>query len=366
MVHKVTVRALVLFSAAMLLAAGCAPRTGAPARAVPQEGASAPSMKAVEDFYRGKTITIVVGFAAGGGFDATARILANYLGRYIPGEPDVIVQNMDGAGSLIAANHLYNVAKPDGLTIGTFNEVQLLNQVLGVEGVQFDARNFGWVGNAILNTTACTIRSDSPYQTAQDLRRKDLPPLIVGGTAPGANTDDFPKLLNLTLGMNFRVVSGYAGSAPIRLATDAGEVQGMCWSYESLLSTGRHWVETDFIRLPLYQSAERNSKLEEQYPYAVRAEDLTDDPQAKRLLRAQTAANAISKPFVAPPGVPPERLKALQDGFWAAMQDPALLAQAEKARLDFDPKPAAKTEGIVKELLSLPPDLVEKLKEVQK
>jgi hypothetical protein len=154
--------------------------------------------------------------------------------------------------------------------------------------------------------------------------------------------------------------------APIRLATDNGEVQGMCVSYGVVLATAAYWVDANFVRIPIYQSDERNMKLEEHYPEAVRAEDLTDDAQAKQLLRALTAPSAISKFVVAPPGVAPERLKALQDAFWAAMQDADLQADAEQARLEFEPKPAARVIEIVNELLNTPPDMVERLREIRK
>jgi tripartite-type tricarboxylate transporter receptor subunit TctC len=296
--------------------------------------------------------------------DATARILAKYLGRYIPGEPNVIVENMPGAGSLTAANHLYNLAPSDGLTIGTFVEGQLIGQLVGEEGVQFDGRRFGWLGSALRETLACILRTDSPYTTVDALKRQDLPPVIVG-SIPGTNLEHFPKMLNATLGMNFRVVSDYSGTAPIRLATDSGEVQGMCGGYEPILATAADWVDANFVRIPIYQSDERDMRLEERYPEAVRAEDLTDDAQAKQLLRTLTAPNAISKFFVAPPGVPPERLKALQDAFWAAVQDENLHADAEQAGLEFNPKPAARVMEIVNELLNTPLDVVERLKEIR-
>jgi tripartite-type tricarboxylate transporter receptor subunit TctC len=244
---------LSLLLGGVLVLAAYAPQAnaGRSALATATAGSSALIGQDVADFYRGKTITVLVGFTPGGGFDATARILAKYLGRYIPGEPNVIVENMPGAGSLTAANHLNNVAPPDGLTIGTFDEGQLIRELVGEEGVQFDGRRFGWLGSVANETTACTLRTDSLYTTVDALRRSDLPPVVVGGI-PGTNLEHFPKMLNATLGMHFRVVSEYSGTAAIRLATESGEVQGMCVSYESLLVT--NWVETDFVRIPIYQS----------------------------------------------------------------------------------------------------------------
>lgn len=349
----------------LLLLLACAPATGAPP---PGAGARAPAAgpEAVGDFYRGKTVTVVVGFAAGGGFDTTARLVARHLAKHMPGNPTVVVENMEGAGSLIATNHLYNVAKPDGLTIGVFNELQVLNQLTGAEGVQFDGRKFGWVGNAQRTTVACTVRADSPYTTAQDLSRRDLPPLVLGGTGPGADTHDFPKVLIGALGANIKLVLGYTGTGPIRLAVESREVEGMCWAYESVLATAQNWLETNFINVFIYQSRARDQRIEQRFPNARRAEDLTDDAGAKSLLRATTAPGAMAKPFAAPPGVPPDRLKALQDAFAATVKDPAFLAEAEQARLDIDPNPGPETQRIVNEILDLAPDLARRLGEIRK
>jgi tripartite-type tricarboxylate transporter receptor subunit TctC len=350
----------------------CAPPTGGPGPAPASQGASAspaagaPSSESVADFYRGKTITIIVGLAPGGGFDTTARLLAKHMGKHVPGNPNFIVENMDGAGSLLALNHVYNVARPDGLTMGTFNELQVLNQVTGAEGVQFDARKLGWVGSAVKATTACTIRADSPYRVPEDLVRKDLPPLVLGGIGAGSNTDDFPKVLTGVLGANIRLVSGYTGTSTIRLAVESKEVDGLCWSYESVASTAKNWLDTNFIRVIVYQSNERAPKVETPFPTAKRAEDLTTDPQSKAVIRASMAPGAISKPFVVPPGVPPERFQALRDAFWATMQDPEFQADSEQARQDLDPSPGDVTERVVNEILGLSPELARRLAEIRK
>src|SRR4051794_14759089 len=178
-----------------LLLVACTPKAAPTGAGGPEAANVSP-----DDFYRGKTVTIVVGYAPGGGFDSIARVLARHLPDHLPGKPTIVVENMDGAGSLVAANYLFNAAKPDGLTFGTFNEQQVLNQLTDADGIQFDARRFSWIGSASGNTPLCSIRADSRYQSGRDLLRQDLPPLVIGGTAPGANTDDFPKLLNALLG----------------------------------------------------------------------------------------------------------------------------------------------------------------------
>jgi tripartite-type tricarboxylate transporter receptor subunit TctC len=334
---------------------------------------AAATAQTVADFYRGQTITVVVAFGQDSEFDAVARLLARYLGKYLPGEPDVIVENMTGPGGLRATNYIYNEAPPDGLTIGTFDLISLLVQLLGVEGVQFagpraegvhfDSRRFGWLGSAWNEATlVCTLRADSPYTTADALMRQDLPPAVIGAT-PGGRQHLLPKVLSAALGMNLRVVN-YQGSAAIRLAMERGEVDGYCRTYALFLL--EPWGDTNFVRIPIYSSDERNLKLEEQYPEATLAEDLTNDPQDKQLLRLLSAGGSASRFFVAPPGVPPERLQALQDAFWAAMQDEDLQREAEQAWFEFfEPKPAATVIEIVNDFLDMPVDIVERLRDIR-
>jgi len=342
----------------------CTPKASAPAPT--GAGGSAPSGPSVADFYKGKTVTIVVGFAPGGGYDTTARLIAKHIGAHIPGTPNVIVENMEGAGSLVATNNIYNVAKPDGLTLGAFSELQVINQLTQMDGVQFDSRKFGWLGSAAKAPVVCTIRADSPYQTAQDLLRKDLPPLVLGGTGPGADTDDFPKLLIAGLSANIRLVSGYTGSSTVRLAVDSHEADGLCWGYASVIGTAGPWLDSNFITIPIYQSPDPDEKLLSRFPTAQRAEDLTNDPETKALFRAGTAAAAIQKPLVTPPGVPADRLKALQDAYWTTVTDATFLADATQAKLDMDPSDGAKTQSVVESILSLPPATAKRLAEIRK
>jgi tripartite-type tricarboxylate transporter receptor subunit TctC len=273
---------------------------------------------------------------------------------------------MEGAGSILAANNVYNVAKPDGLTLGVFNEQMVTNQLIGAEGVQFDARKYGWVGNAQKVNPACTIRADSPYKTAEDLGRKDLPPLIFGATGPGSDTYDFAKLVIVTTGANARVVSGYSGTATIRLAVDGREADGLCWAWDSVLSTAKNWLDSGAINVPIYQAPEADPKIEQLFPTARRLEDLTNDEDTKRLIRASTAASRIAKPFVAPPGVPAERLAALQEAFIAATKDPDLQTDAEQARFEINPNTGEQAAQIVNEILSLPPELTKRLADIRK
>ncbi len=355
--------AVMVLTALLLIFSGCGSRAGSQGTA---GGAGQVRGPSVEDFYRGKTISVIVGLAPGGGYDTVARLVARHIGQHIPGNPNVIVENMEGAGSLIAANHVYSVAKPDGLTIGAINELQVINQLTGVEGVQFDARKYGWLGNVQQNSVVCTIRADSPYKVGRDLLRQDLPPLIIGATGPGADTFDFPKALIGALGANIRVVTGYQGTAPIRLAVESHEVDGLCWAFESVIATAQSWLDTGFATAIIYQAATPDSRVEQRFPGIQRAEDIAPDEQAKRLIRAATAPGAIAKPWMLPPGTPQDRVQALQKAFADTMNDPAFKADAEQAKVDVNPNTAAETERIVQEILDLPPDLANRLAEIRK
>src|SRR5438270_4915938 len=187
-------------------------------------------LAAAAQSFAGKTVTIVVGYKPGGGYDATARLLARRLPDHLPGKPTVIVQNMPGGNSIIAANHMYNVAKGDGLTIGTFNRNLPIAQLTRVAGVKFDITKLAWIGSAANETTILAIRDDLPYKTFNDLR-KAMEPVVIGSTGPGANTYDFPLLLKDLLGVNLKIVSGYSSSADIMLAVERKEVDGRAGSY---------------------------------------------------------------------------------------------------------------------------------------
>ncbi|MDR7534469.1 MAG: tripartite tricarboxylate transporter substrate-binding protein, partial [Armatimonadota bacterium] len=226
----------------------------------------------------GKTVTIVVGYAAGGGYDRIARMVARHLPKYLPGNPTTIVQNMPGANSIVAANHVYSVARPDGLTLGLFNRNLVVGQLMKVEGMRFDMLRFGWVGSIASETTVLAIRADLPYRQAIDLRRAD-PAVIIGATGPGANTYDFPLLLKALAGFNLRIISGYPSSADIMLAVERREVDGRAGSYSSL----KPFIDRGLVRAVVRARAT--------VP-AIRAlpvdEDLVTEPRAKAVMRLRS------------------------------------------------------------------------------
>ena len=195
-----------------------------------------------QSFYEGKTVRVIVGLAPGGGFDTYARVIARHMGRHIPGNPTVVVENMPGAGSLISANHIYRVAKPDGLTVAKFNGSLMLGQVMGQAGVEFDARKFEFIGAAVKEDVACALTKASGI-TSMEKWMAATAPVKLGGVAPGASPDNSARVLKAALGLPIQLVSGYRGTAEIRLAADGGEVSGACWSWESMRATWRNALQ---------------------------------------------------------------------------------------------------------------------------
>ena len=310
--------------------------------AVPLLEAQAPS-------YQGKTITIVVGYKPGGGYDRTARLLARHLPKHIPGRPTIIVQNMPGANSIIAANHIYSIAKPDGLTIGTFNRNLPLAQLTKVEGVKFDMTKFAWVGSAASESTILSIRSDLPYKTFEELRKADKP-VVIGSTGPGANTHDFPILLKEFLGVNLKVVSGYSSSADIMLAIERKEVDGRAGSYASILP---------FIERGLVRPVIRARAVEPGIEKLPVDEDLAPNPRAKAIMALRSTPEVIGRPYVMTPGTPEELVKTIREAFKKVVKDPELVAEAKKAKMDLEYIPGDEALKIIKEVLAQPKEIVD-------
>lgn len=343
---------------AALVAGACAPGSGqatSPAPAAASPTPTADARAAVADFYRGQVVTIVVGFAPGGGFDTTARILARHLPKHIPGNPTVIVQNMEGAGSLVAANHLYNVAKPDGRTLGLFHETQVINQLTGKEGVQFDARKFAWLGGSFKTVVTCLLREDTPFRTWRDVVSSQKP-AIFGSTGPGSNTDETPKILRAATGANVRVIAGYKGSAEIRNAVERGEVDGMCLSWDSIRATAPDWAQGKVVRNLVQVGLAKSREL----PDVPLAEEFATSEEGKLLLRVLATPQQMAKSFAAPPGTPPERVEALRTAFAAAYKDPELLEDAKKSKIEIEPLTGEEVERVVNDLLKTPPDVAKK------
>jgi tripartite-type tricarboxylate transporter receptor subunit TctC len=299
--------------------------------------------------YAGKTVTIIVGYKAGGGYDATARLLARHLPKHIPGKPTMIVQNMPGANSLIAANHVYSVAKPDGLTIGTFNRNLPIAQLTKVDGVEFDMQKFVWIGSAASEATILAIRSDLPYTTVEDLKKPGKP-IVIGATGPGANTYDFPLLLKELLGLNLKIVTGYSSSADIMLAIERKEVDGRAGSLTSI---------TPFIDRKLVRPIMRARAVEPGIEQLTMDENLAPNARAKAIMALRSAPEVIGRPYVMPPGTPEEVAKIMREAFAKVMSDKELVAEATKAKMDLNFVHGDEAQKVIKEVLNQPKDVVE-------
>jgi tripartite-type tricarboxylate transporter receptor subunit TctC len=350
-------RSLVIALTLGLIASACGGATTPPPAATGgAPTATADPNAAVAAFYSGKTIRVIVGLEAGGGFDTTARLLARHMGKYIPGNPTLVVENMPGAGSRVAANWLYEVGEKDGTVFGVFNENQVLQQALGAADIKFDAKRFSWLGSTFSATIVCIARKDSGFVKIQDLQGTKQ--FIAGSTGPGSNTGDFPQVLRTALGANIKVVGGYNGTTGISRAVDTGEVNGGCWTWESMSVTQGQNLK-DGVMIPLVQQGDEKIK---DLPNVPLAEDIATTAVNKALVKAITAPSVISKSFTAPPGIPADRLAALRTAFEKAWNDPTLKEEAAKAKIDIAPKNGAAVEKIVNELLGYDKTTIDALK----
>jgi tripartite-type tricarboxylate transporter receptor subunit TctC len=292
-------------------------------------GAPAAAADQVADFYKGKQIRIIAASATGGGFDLYARYLARHFGKHIPGNPNVIVQNMPGAGGLLAANHVYTRASKDGLTLGALQGPVTYAQIGKSPNVQFDMRAFGWLGSANITSNTCVFGKRAGIATADDLRQKKV---IIG--ASGGSTEFVPNLLNALIGTKFSIVKGYKSTSAIMPAIESGEVDGLCgWGWDSARVNGRDYFARGIIKVGLECANERHPDLKAQgVPFMM---DLAKDEETRNVLEFLFSYLVYIRPFVTPPDIPADRLKALQDAFAATLKDPDLLAEANKAGVEI-------------------------------
>jgi tripartite-type tricarboxylate transporter receptor subunit TctC len=315
---------------------------------------------AQEPSFEGKTIRIVVGFSAGGGFDVYARTIARHMGNYLPGKPTIIVENMPGAGSLIAANHTYNQAKPDGLTIGHFIGGVVVGQLLGNPGAQFDSQKFEWLGAPAKLDAVCALTKATGVV---DLRAwmNVKTPVKLGATGPGSETYDVPRVLQTALGLPMQIVSGYKGTADIRLAAETGEVGGLCWGWEVMKSQWSKALESGDARVVI----QAVPKAEADLPKVPLAMDLAKTEEAKQLIQIGIHdQSAILRPFALPPGTPKGTVKVMQQAFQQTMKDAQFLAEMKQAKLGLDPVDVAEIERIVASLSKLKPTLAARLRDI--
>jgi len=317
---------------------------------------------AQDNFYKGKTIRLIVGLAPGGGFDAYSRVIARHMGKHIPGNPAMIVDNMPGAASLLAANFIYKAAKPDGLTIGNFVGGLVFQQMLGLAGVEFDGPKFEYLGVPAQDNFMIGVAKSTGITSIEQWKSSGTV-LKIGGVAPGGGTDDIPKVLKATLGLPLQMVSGYKGTGPVRLAFNSGEVHGICNSWESFKATWRAELDKGDVTL-LVQA---NLKPHPEVPNVPWAPDLAKSDEARKLILTAARTNGVLNRFyVLPPGTPRERVRLLRKAFLDTIKDPEFIADTQRAKLDLDPIDGEEIQRQVRELFKLEPALVAKMKQILK
>ncbi|MBM4260924.1 MAG: hypothetical protein FJ145_05705 [Deltaproteobacteria bacterium] len=314
-------------------------------------------------FYQNKTVQIRVGFAAGGAFDVWARVIAHYLGKYIPGHPTIVVQNMTGGGSMIAANYVYSVAKPDGLTLGVVSPAMYIDQIAGKKEVKFDWFKFGYIGSPEKTDRIFYIRADSGVKVLEDMRTISETPKC-GSTGIGTAAYYFPRLLQDSFGLKLTMVPGYPGAADANLAIEKNEIQ--CWSGTIQAFFGsepaRTWSKTGFVRVLVQGGKKRDPRMAN----VPTLWELLDKHKVSDTMRRSAKLLALpddmGRPLFGPPGMPMERLKMLREGFNKMMQDPDLIAEVKRKGLDLTPASGEELEAIIKEAGVPSADTIQKLR----
>lgn len=323
------------------------------------------ALQAQADFYKGKTIRIVVGYSPGGTNDLWARAIARFWGKYIPGQPDVIVQNMPGAGTMVAANYVYGVEKPDGLTLALIAPALFFNQLGGQKEVRFDWAKFSWIGSPEETSEMLSMRADTPFKTLDDIRNSPAPPRC-GTTGPGTPGHYFPRLLEEVLGLKFNLVVGYPGAADIDLAIEKGEVQCRAGTTSAFFGRepGRTWAKTGFVRILVIGGSKRDPRAPDAPTIWEAMERYKTSESGKRLTTVLLSPGSFGRPIVAGPGVPPDRVKILRESFLKAMKDPELLAEAKKRGWEPDPVRGEKLQELAREVVSQPPEVIARMNAV--
>jgi tripartite-type tricarboxylate transporter receptor subunit TctC len=318
-----------------------------------------------EPFYKDKTIRVIVAFSPGGGYDLWMRLMTRHMGKYIPGNPNFIVQNMPGAGSITAANYLYNLAKPDGLTLGSISAALYFDQLIGRKEVNFDWAKFSWIGTPERTSEMIYIRSDTPYKTIEDIRKASDPPRC-GAVGTGSTDHYFPKLLEDALGIKFNIVIGYPGSIDIDLATEKGEVQCRAGTTSAFFGRepGRTWAKTGFVRLLVQGGKKREARIPD-VPTIYELMDKHGTSEAtKRLASVLLSPGDFGRPLLGPPGIPPDRVVQLREAFIKTMSDPDLLAEAKKNGWETNFFSGEEMAAVAKEVTIQPPEVIDRLKKL--
>ena len=310
--------------------------------------------QSVADFYRGKSIDLNIGYSVGGGYDLYARLIARRLGGHIPGNPTIVPKNMEGAGSLRLANYLYAAAPNDGTVIGATSRGAAFDPLLGETGARFDASKFSWIGSANNEVSVCVASASSGFTKFDDVLEK---PLTIGSTGAGDDTYQFPALVNAVLGTKFKIVTGYPGGNDVSLAVERGEVQGRCgWSWSSIKTTRFNWVRDKRIVVLVQMSLSKHPDL----PDVPLIMDLAKTNEQRQIFKMIFARQTMGRPYLAPPGVPADRLAALRTAFMDTMTDREFLAEAEANKFEINPVGGEELEALVTDVYRTPPDVVKK------
>jgi len=318
-----------------------------------------------EPFYRGKTIRIVVGLSAGGGYDRAARILSRHMGKYIPGNPDMIVQNMPGAGSVIAANYVYGVAKPDGLTLLAPHNNLYLSQLAGHQEVRFDLPKFQWIGSLEKDDMMIFIRADAPYQSIRDVIKAKEPPKC-GSVGAGSSDYVMSRILEQTIGAKVNHVVGYPGSVEVSMAVERGEVACMgltvsvFFSREPFLT----WAKKSFVRTLAQSGHKRDPRLPDGPTVYELMDEFKTPATSRRVAEAMLLGGDWARSLLAPPGTPADRVKVLREAYERAVKDPELVAEAKKSRVEVNPTRGDELQSMAKDVVVQPPEVIEQIKKL--
>jgi len=322
---------------------------------------------AQETFYKGKTIRLVIGSTPGGSYDRWGRMFARYMPKYLPGNPEIIVQNMPGAGSLVAANFVYNVAKPDGLTLGMVQYNIYMDQLVGRKEVQFDVRKFAWIGSPVSETVLLYMRKDAPFKSIADIVKAKEPPKC--GSSGTVSTDYLlARLMEDSIGAKFNTVLGYQGGSEIDLAVEKGEV--VCRAHNVSAHFGREpfnsWHKKDFDRHIVQTGRKRDPRLAD-VPTIYELFDEYKTPDiSRRVAQVMLTGGELGRPMVATPGSPAERITLLRDAYIQALKDSELLAEAKKGKMEVDPTPGGELEELIKNVMDQPKEVIDRVKKMLK
>jgi tripartite-type tricarboxylate transporter receptor subunit TctC len=302
----------------------------------------------------GKSVQMIIGFGTGGGYDLWGRTVGRHIGKHLPGRPNVIPQNMPGAGSYAAASHIFNVAPKDGTVLGIIARDAALGPLSGATGARFDPVRLSWIGTPTKETNVCIAYHTAPVKTVQDLTQRQL---ILGDTGPGTGTRSYPKALNELLGFKFKLVGGFPASSDVFLAMERGEVDGICESLDSIKIRRPRWIPDKTIAILFQGGAEPNPELAG-VPFV---RDLARNDGERAAIDFLYAGQGIGRPFVAPPDLPADRLKMLRDAFDATMKDPEFAAEAAKSKLELDPEDGSHLASLIAKIYATPRPIVDRI-----